>query len=103
MVSKGITEKEKKWKILNNTFLGHLKFFSLKNAITYIGSLPDSEKGLNFEKNEIFVKNILFNRKNDVNNTFNFLCFQKEKNNDEFFSSYFFSLFNQSNDNSYIL
>ena len=32
------------------------------------------------EKNEIFVKNILFNRKNDVNNTFNFLCFQKEKN-----------------------
>ena len=79
MVSKGITEKEKKWKILNNTFLGHLKFFSLKNAITYIGSLPDSEKGLNFEKNEIFVKNILFNRKNDVNNTFNFLCFQKDK------------------------
>ena len=73
--------------------MGHLEFFSLKNEITYIGSLPDSEKGLNFEKNEIFVKNILFNIKNDVNNTFNFLCFQKEKNDDEFFSSYLFFSF----------
>ena len=44
-----------------------------------IRSLPDSEKGLNFEKNEIFVKNILFNKKNGVNNIFNFLCFQKGK------------------------
>ena len=69
-----------------------------------IGSLPDSEKGLNFEKNEIFVKNILFNRKNDVNNTFNFLCFQKEKKTMmNFFLLIFFSLFNQTNDISYNL